>query len=244
MSLTRASRLVPVAVGLALMPLASSTAFADATQIEEGRRIFFTETFAGNGRTCGSCHPADNNYTIDRAYIARLPKTDPLLAADFLDNPVLLRKLGLVTVHADGFDRPGVQRGVPTLLGIARSLAPEFGAVGDRVHAVGWSGDGVPEGRSLRDFATGAVREHLARTPARVPGVDFRLPTAQELRALEKFMLSLGRSAGDELELGDFIGVTFRSLAGRPWSRAVQQRGVGSLRAVPPQRAPRSTRAT
>ena len=105
----------------------------------------------------------------------------------------LLRKLGLVTVHADGFDRPGVQRGVPTLLGLARSLVPDFGAVADRVDAVGWSGDGVPDGGSLRDFATGAVREHLAKTPARVEGVDFRLPTAEELRALEKFMLSLGR---------------------------------------------------
>ena len=145
------------------------------------------------------------------AYIARLAVDDPLFTADFLDNPLLLRKLGLVTVHADGFDRPGLQRAVPTLLGLARSLTPDFGAVGDRVHALGWSGDGVPVGGSLRDFATGAVREHLARSPARVEGVDFRRPTAQELRAIEAFMLSLGRGAEDELELGDFIGVTFRS---------------------------------
>ena len=179
--------------------------------IDVGRLLFFTETFRGNGRTCGSCHPADNNYTIDPAYIARLAVDDPLFTADFLDNPLLLRKLGLVTVHADGFDRPGLQRAVPTLLGLARSLTPDFGAVGDRVHALGWSGDGVPVGGSLRDFATGAVREHLARSPARVEGVDFRRPTAQELRAIEAFMLSLGRGAEDELELGDFIGVTFRS---------------------------------
>ena len=116
-----------------------------------------------------------------------------------------------MTVHADGFDRPGVQRGVPTLLGLSLSLTPNFGAIGTRVDAVGWSGDGVPDGGSLRDFATGAVREHLAKTPARVEGVDFRLPTAQELRALKKFILSLGRRATDELELGEFIGVTFRS---------------------------------
>ena len=122
-----------------------------------------------------------------------------------------MRRLGLVTVHADGFDRPGVQRGVPTLLGLSLSLTPDFGAIGTRVDAVGWSGDGVPDGGSLRDFATGAVREHLAKTPARVEWVDFRLPTAQELRALKKFMLSLCRRATDELELGEFIGVTFRS---------------------------------
>lgn len=199
----------PLLAALTILPTAAHA--TDMSLVEQGRRIFFTETFGGNGRTCGSCHPAENNYTIDPAYIARLPPSDPLLAADFLDDPVLLRKLGLVTVHADGFERPGVQRGVPTLLGLSRSLEPDFGAIGNRVHAVGWSGDGVPEGRSLRDFATGAVREHLARSPARVEGVDFRRPTAQELRALERFMLSLGRRAEDELELGDFIGVTFRS---------------------------------
>ena len=193
----------------AMLPTAASA--GDVGLVEQGRRIFFAETFDGNGRTCGSCHPADNNYTIDPAYIARLPAGDPLLAADFLDDPVLLRKLGLVTVHADGFDRPGLQRGVPTLLGIARSLTPDFGAIGNRVHALGWSGDGVPEGGSLRDFATGAVREHMARTPARIAGVDFRPPTAQELGALAAFMRSLGRRASDELELSEFIGVTFRS---------------------------------
>ena len=116
----------------------------------QGRRLFFTETFGGNGRTCGSCHPADNNYTIDPAYIARLPRNDPLFTGDFLDRPKLLRKLGLVVVHADGFDRPGVVRAVPHLLGIARSLQREDGALilpgadTDLVHATGWSGDGAP----------------------------------------------------------------------------------------------------
>ena len=178
MSFASAARVLLVGVGVSMAPPVSAAAVGTANLVDEGRRLFFTETFAGNGRTCGSCHPADNNYTIDAAYIARLPKSNPLLAADFLDDPVLLRKLGLVTVHADGFGRPGVQRGVPTLLGLARSLVPDFGAVGDRIDAVGWSGDGVPDGGSLRDFATGAVREHLAKSPARVEGVDFRLPTA------------------------------------------------------------------
>src|SRR3954451_24327491 len=30
-----------------------------------GADIFFRETFGGNGRTCGSCHPAANNTTLD-----------------------------------------------------------------------------------------------------------------------------------------------------------------------------------
>jgi cytochrome c peroxidase len=197
---------------VALMLLATLPgALADEALVEQGRRLFFGETFAGNGRTCGSCHPADNNYTIDPGYIARLPANDPLLTGDFLDRPLLLRRLGLVVVHADGFERPSVLRAVPTLLGLARSLAPEPGAIGSRRASLGWSGDGVPDGGVLRDFATGAVREHLARSSARKEGTDFRLPSADELRALEAFMRSLGRKASDELELGNFVGVTFRS---------------------------------
>jgi hypothetical protein len=185
--------------------------------IEEGRRLFFTETFRGNGRTCGACHPADNNYTIDPAYIAKLPTNDPLLTGDFLDRPKLLRKLGLVVVHADGFDRPGVLRAVPHLLGIARSLQREDGSLilpgadRDLVHATGWSGDGAPGRGSLREFALGAVKEHLTLTEARIEGRDFRAPTAHELDAIEAFLRTLGRKQADELELGNSIGVTFRS---------------------------------
>ncbi|TKB80929.1 MAG: hypothetical protein E8D45_02180 [Nitrospira sp.] len=32
--------------------------------VSKGREIFFNETFKGNGRTCGTCHPAENNFTI------------------------------------------------------------------------------------------------------------------------------------------------------------------------------------
>src|SRR4051812_39517751 len=38
-----------------------------------GADIFFRETFAGNGRTCGTCHPPQNNFTIDKQFIATLP---------------------------------------------------------------------------------------------------------------------------------------------------------------------------
>ncbi|PYN56022.1 MAG: hypothetical protein DMD92_16285, partial [Candidatus Rokuibacteriota bacterium] len=46
---------------------------------------------------------------------------------------------------------------------------------------------------SLRSFATGAVIQHFTKTLNRVPGKDFRLPTSDELDALEAFQLSLGR---------------------------------------------------
>ena len=37
--------------------------------ISRGATLFFEGTFGGNGRTCGTCHPASNNFTIDPAFI-------------------------------------------------------------------------------------------------------------------------------------------------------------------------------
>jgi len=205
------------------LTMAVPIARANEDLVEHGRQLFFTETFYGNGRTCGTCHPADNNYTIDPAYIARLPATDPLFVFEHdrklagLERPRLLHKLGLVVVHADGFDKPGVLRAVPHLLGIARSLLVEPGALTpptrsrDLAAATGWSGDGAPGRGSLREFALGAVREHLPRSLARIPGVDFRVPTDAELRALEAFMRSLGHHAADEVDIANGTGVTFSS---------------------------------
>lgn len=45
----------------------------------------------------------------------------------------------------------------------------------------------------MREFAIGAVTQHFTKTLNRQPGVDFRLPTDEELDALEAFQLSLGR---------------------------------------------------
>ncbi|MDH3547567.1 MAG: hypothetical protein OEN22_10725, partial [Gammaproteobacteria bacterium] len=54
-------------------------------------------------------------------------------------------------------------------------------------------GDGAPGDGSLRSFAVGAVIQHFPLTTNRIAGVDFRLPTDDELDALEAFQLSLGR---------------------------------------------------
>jgi hypothetical protein len=64
---------------------------------------------------------------------------------------------------------------------------------------MGWSGDGAPGDKSLRSFTTGAVIQHFTKTLNRIPGIDFRLPTDEELNALEAFQLSLGRQ--EELKL-------------------------------------------
>lgn len=181
--------------------------------IEKGRRLFISETFNGNGRTCATCHPPTNNFTIDPAFIATLPDDDPLFVAEFnpalaaLEDPELMRRFGLILENLDGFDRPGVFRGVPHTLGLRVSMtvnpdgeANLTRADGSTVaNATGWSGDGSPGDGSLRSFTIGAVVQHFPKTLNRVPGEDFRLPTEAELDALEAFQLSLGRQT--ELDL-------------------------------------------
>ena len=168
-----------------------------ATLIAKGKEIFFNETFNGNGRTCGTCHPLQNNFTLDPAFIATLPANDALFVAEFnpdlkknFENPTLMRQFGLILENLDGFDdleNKFVMRGIPHVLALRTSVNSPQGP------RTGWSGDGAPGDGSLRSFATGAVIQHFTRTLNRIPGVDFRLPTDEELDAVEAFMLSLGR---------------------------------------------------
>jgi cytochrome c peroxidase len=184
----------------ALLPalwVASATPAPESDLVAKGRELFFNETFNGNGRTCGTCHRAERNFTIDPAFIATLPPKDPLFVAEFnpdlkknFENPKLMRQFGLILENLDGFDdleNKFVMRGVPHVLGLRTSTASPQGP------RTGWSGDGAPGDGSVRSFATGAVIQHFTRTLNRVPGVDFRLPTDAELDALEAFQLSLGR---------------------------------------------------
>lgn len=179
--------------------------------VAKGRELFFKETFDGNGRTCGTCHRAENNLTIDPAFIATLPKDDPLfiaennpdLAKDF-ENPTLMRKRGLILENLDGTDKPGVMRGVPHVfsqrLSIDSKPRNRFECFSDTLcPRTGWSGDGAPETEDLKAFAAGAVRQHFTKTTNRKVGIDFRAPTEDEEKALEAFQLSLGRQ--EELKL-------------------------------------------
>lgn len=192
----------------------ASTQGAMEALIASGEKLFTKETFGGNGRTCSTCHRPDNNHTIDPKYIATLPKSDPLFVAETnpaladLEKPRLLRQFGLFVAHADGFDKPPVLRAASHLLALSTSLGIElkdkagefqedtdyFAQHNNQAQAIGWSQDGAPDSGSLRDFARGAIRQHLPRTLNRVEGSDFRLPTEAELDALEAYMLSLGRT--------------------------------------------------
>jgi hypothetical protein len=219
--------------------LVPTPAFADASAeavnlgalVARGEDLFFNETFNGNGRTCGTCHPADHNLTIDPAFIAKLPPNDPLFVAEFVpalmfghpenldskgrpqrfENPRLMRQFGLILENVDGFDNLRTKfamRGVPHTLALQTSLAPA--SFIDRTlsppnQRTGWSGDGAPGEGTLRDFATGAVTQHFTLTLNRVPGVDFRLPEEDELDAMEAFQLSLGRKTDLDLNTLTFL---------------------------------------
>ena len=175
----------------------------------DGADVFFRETFEGNGRSCGTCHPQENNQTIDGPdFLDNLPPTDPLFVAEQrppsdpisqLEVPVLMREHGLIVENIDGLDDPTVKfamRGVPHSLSLATSTTPDDGV------RTGWSGDGAPAPGTLRMFLLGATIQHypnisLDRIPKSSvpPGYpfDFRLPTDEELDLNNEFMLSVGR---------------------------------------------------
>ena len=199
--------------------------YPDAKLINLGRKLFFKETFNGNGRTCGTCHPEDNNFTIEPKFIATLPDNDPLFVAEFVaelsdnfEKPALMRKVGLILENTNGFDdleNNFTMRSVPHLLAMRTSISPPL--VDDNTTVppddrTGWSGDGSPTDLavnpqlrgSLRDFAVGAVVQHFPKTLNRKPGKDFRLPTQHELDALEAFQLSLGR----QVDFDDLNAIT------------------------------------
>ncbi len=165
--------------------------------IEVGRNLFFNETFDGNGRTCGTCHRAENNMTIDVGFIADLFNNDPLdplfvaeLNSDLTNledgGPTgLLRMNGLILANIQGFAADPVFRAPPSLFNL--SFTAPYGLSGDF--------------SNLRDFAVGAVRQHFPKTLFRIEGQDFRLPTEPELDALEAFMLSLESPADGKFKL-------------------------------------------
>ncbi len=53
-------------------------------QVKLGECLFNNETFEGNGRTCATCHPSENNFTIDPKFIDTLPADDKLFVFEDL----------------------------------------------------------------------------------------------------------------------------------------------------------------
>ena len=196
-------------------PRAAATRMADAAKvIAQGRQLFLKETFEGNGRTCGTCHVETNNFTVDPALIATLAPSDPLFVAETnpalaaLEDPDLLRRFGLILVNADGFDpsRGFVLRGTQNVQALSNAMTPQDPSFGidfstngrnpNPPERLGWGNDGPP----LRDFALVAIAQHATTTLSRAAGVDFRVPTDEELDAMVAYQLALGRQEDFTLE--------------------------------------------
>lgn len=195
----------------------------------DGADVFFRQTFEGNGRNCGSCHPAENNQVIEKDFIDDLlisNPNDPLFVAELrpptdpisdLERPALMKEFGLILENVDGLEDPNnkfLMRGVPHSLSLATSIAAGAGEdVSIFTERTGWSGDGSPAGLTtssgittagrLLDFTLGAIIQHypndsLARVfKEDVPqgaDFDFRLPTQEELRVSNEYMLTVGRT--------------------------------------------------
>jgi hypothetical protein len=172
-----------------------------------GARVFFNETFGGNGRTCGTCHSAANNFTLDAAFVASLPSSDPLFVNEntafdlsTLESSAALRSSeALIRENVDGFDdvdHKFVARAVPHTLSLATSIArdPADLTSASVVQRTGWGGDGAPGDGSLRNFIDGAIKQHYTTTKNRTPG-SFRLATETEKDQVLAFQLALGRTS-------------------------------------------------
>ncbi len=175
-----------------------------------GADIFFRATFDGNGRTCGTCHRAEDNLTISPEFILSLPDEDPLFVAEqnpalaTLERPDLLRNFAMILENVDGLedlDNKFTLRSIPHTLSMATSITPSNfdSTTTPPLQRTGWSGDGAPNDGSLRDFLTGAITQHFPSDLSRTPGVSFTLPTDQELDLTLAFQLALGRT--NELDL-------------------------------------------
>ena len=247
-----------LAPGLLPRAMAQLTAEQSAL-LDEGFRLFTTETFAGNGRTCGTCHIPASHYTISPAEIATMSAAQKALVlasnVPTLENPTLVEQLALFNInedHAPGNTNTplGPFRASMTVAGLAFTTANQFCTVpegdlatatqcgsfsvtpteranetindGTRPIELGWAGDGgagldpaifpnLPASagciaaigdfradatdltKALRAFSLSAIRTHDTLTLDRIPGVDFRCPTAHELDALAAFQEWLGR---------------------------------------------------
>ena len=152
----------------------SRPADPQAALIARGERIFFEETFDGNRRTCGTCHRAEENFSLTPAFIATLPPNDPLFVAEFqpalaenFEKPDPMRRFGLILENLDGFDdlpNRFVMRGVPHVLGLRTSVESPNGP------RTGWSGDGASgraEALVVKAQRNPFLRAHRAREAIR-----------------------------------------------------------------------------
>jgi len=138
-----------------------------------GADLFFRETFNGNGRTCGTCHPSSHNFILDAGFIANLKAVnpnDPLFVAltnsdlSQLEIENLLESFALIRENPDGFQPPGtpltkfVMRSVPHVFSLATSIKADPADPNTTIppsERTGWGADGAPFNDAQIATATG-----------------------------------------------------------------------------------------
>jgi hypothetical protein len=186
----------------------------DFTEIDQGYRIFTEETFAGNGRTCASCHIPRNNYSISPKDVEKLSKEEfsslSVPTVPGLEHAALLKDFAVFNEGAgDTTDLNPVlkMQSSPRIDGLALNIKDQFEPDRDQL---GWNGHGsanapfpceiapgVPADGNVISFAMGAVRQHFTNSLDRIPEIDFRCPSEAENLALESFQLWIGRRAAE-----------------------------------------------
>lgn len=162
---------------------AQSITAEEAALIDEGFRVFTEETFEGNGRTCGTCHVPETQYTIGPEDIRTMSgeALDLVLASNVpgLENPTLVEKLAIFNtgpgVATEEFPEGPFRS--PSQIGGIPATTLDF--TGTR-QMLGWDGTGAPSGGAhhgnvdgnadgtLRAFANGAIAQHATRSLARI----------------------------------------------------------------------------
>ena len=138
------------------------------------------EPFGGNGRACGDCHIPGDNFGMSVNRIATLPDDHPFFFPELDEDQQLLREHGLVhVITPDGIDE---FRQTPKLVHLQSACDGD-----GNCDALGLLGDRI---RNLCAFSTQAITNHMAKSVDRVPGSDFRLPTAEECGWLAAYMIS------------------------------------------------------
>ena len=191
--------------------------------VADGADLFFRGKFGGNGRTCGTCHRAENNLGLDVEFISTLPDDDKLFIAELppsqggipgLERPRLMRGHAQILMNSDGFENPTgkfVMRAAQHSLSLATSIeSPDNGAP---VQRTGWSGDAAAGNGALRLLPAAAVKQHFTRSLDRVEGTHFVLPTDAQLDSMEAFTLASGRLG--EIELNEVVPSNAAAQAGK-----------------------------
>jgi hypothetical protein len=128
------------AVSAPFLTLIPRPAYADDVDLPNISKLvkLGSNSFRGDLRAmphCGTCHPAENNFTLDPKFIATLPRRHPLFVAEFVDAlnssknggqvfeiPALMRRHALIVENVDGREdlkSKFVTRGVPHTFALA-----------------------------------------------------------------------------------------------------------------------------